>query len=90
MPEPRRRFAVVEDVVTVRVVLAVVPDGVTVEGEKLHDAPTGRPVQLKETVDAKPLSDVMETVVEALCPAANVSAGNEVVTEKSPAGRLIV
>lgn len=89
LPYLQNRSAVVGEVVMVRVVVAVPPDGMTAAGEKLQDAPAGRPEQLNVTVDVKPFNDVMETVVEALCPAARDMEGRELTTEKSGAGRLI-
>jgi hypothetical protein len=43
--ELRRRALTAEDAETVSVVVAVAPAGVTVVGEKLHDAFTGNPEQ---------------------------------------------
>lgn len=64
--ESRWSFAVVVNVLTVSIV-EVVPGGVTVGGEKLHDAPAGNPdVQLKETEESKPLAGVIEIVVVPL------------------------
>ena len=71
------------DVVTVSVVEATPPDGVTVWGEKLHDAPEGNPEQLNETVELNPCSGVTETVVVPLCPAVTVSDAGEAATVKS-------
>jgi hypothetical protein len=41
--------ACIVEVDTVSVVVAVPPDGVSVAGEKLHDAPWGKPEQARET-----------------------------------------
>jgi len=41
-------------VATVSVVWALVPDGVTVWGEKLQEAPEGNPVHAKETAELNP------------------------------------
>ena len=49
-----RRAAVVVEVAIVSVVGADAPEGLTVAGEKLHEAPEGRPEQLKETAELKP------------------------------------
>jgi hypothetical protein len=43
-------------------------DGVTVDGEKLHDTPTGRPEQLNETAEANPPTGVTVTVAPVLWP----------------------
>jgi hypothetical protein len=77
-------------VVTVSVV-DVVPGGVTVDGEKLQDAPAGNPdEQLSETAELNPLSSAIVTVVVPLCPAVTVTDVGEAATEKSGGGRLIV
>jgi hypothetical protein len=49
------------------------PEGVTVAGEKLHEAPTGKPEQLNDTAALNPFTGVSEIDSEALCPAANVT-----------------
>jgi len=74
-------------VVTVSIV-DVAPGGVTVDGEKLHDAPEGNPEQANETDELNPESDVTETIVVPLLPAVTVNEEGEVVTEKS--GRSMV
>ena len=84
------KAAVVAEAVTVSVVAAVPPDGMTVAGEKLQDASAGRPEQLKETGEVNPFSDVIETVTEPLSPAVRLREGKELATEKSGAGRLMV
>jgi hypothetical protein len=43
-------------------VVDVVPGGITVNGEKLHEAPEGKPEQLKETAESNPFVGV--TVAE--------------------------
>jgi hypothetical protein len=78
-----RNSTVVVEVVTVRVVEATPPDGVTVDGEKLHVAPEGIPEQLNETEELKPFVGVTETPVVPLCPAVTVSDAGEAATEKS-------
>lgn len=81
--EPWRRAAVAEDVATVSVV-DVVPGGVTVCGEKLHDAPAGNPdEQLNDTGESNPYSGVTVIVVVPLCPTVTVSDAGEGATEKS-------
>ena len=39
---------------TVSIVVATPPDGVTIDGEKLQDAPAGNPEQLNVVAEAKP------------------------------------
>ena len=85
----RWRVAVVAEVVTVSVVEVAAPDGVTVAGEKLHDAPLGNPEQLNETGELKPFWGVTETAVVPLCPPVTVSDVGEATMEKS-GGRLMV
>jgi hypothetical protein len=75
---------------TVNVVEAAAPGGVTVAGEKLHEAPVGRPEQAKVTAELKPYSGVTEIVAVPLCPAVTVNDAGEAATEKSGAGRLMV
>jgi hypothetical protein len=55
-----RSAAVVADVAIVRVVEDAAPDGVTVAGEKLHDAPEGRPAQANVTAELNPFCGVIE------------------------------
>ena len=76
----------VAEVATVRVV-DVVPGGVTVEGEKLHDAPVGRPEQANETAESNPFEGVTETVVVPLLPAFTVREAGEAAMEKP--GRMV-
>ena len=58
--------------------------GVTVGGEKLHVAPTGKPdVQLNETAPLNPLIEVTLIVSKALSPALIVSEGKVAWIEKS-------
>ena len=71
------------DVVTVSVV-EVVPGGVTVVGEKPHEAPEGNPdVQLNDTVELKPFTGVTVTVVVPLCPPVTVNDDGDGAMEKS-------
>jgi hypothetical protein len=77
------RTGVVEDVANVRVVEAVEPDGVTVAGEKPHDAPEGSPEQANETAELKPFAGVTEIDAVPLCPGVTVNDAGEAVTEKS-------
>ena len=78
----RWSFAVVEGAVTVSVVVAVPLAGVTVDGEKLHVAPAGKPEQANETGALNPFAGVTEIVVVTLCPASTVIDGREDDIEK--------
>jgi len=75
---------------TVSVVVAAAPDGVTVVGEKLHEAPDGKPEQLNETAEANPFCGVTVTVVFPGCPDEMVSDAGATATAKSAGGRLMV
>ena len=77
------------EVVTVRVVEAATPEGLTVAGEKMQAAPEGKPEQLNVTAAWKPLTGATATVAVPLCPAMTVSEAGASDTEKS-AGRVIV
>jgi hypothetical protein len=88
--EFRWRAALVVKVLTVSVVDAGAPDGVKVAGEKLHEAPAGRPVQLNPTAELNPFDGVTVTVVVLLRPVVKDVAVGDVITEKSAAGRLMV
>lgn len=66
----------------VRAVEAGARGGVTVAGEKLHEAPDGNPEQLKETVELNPLAGVTVTVVAALSPAVTVIDAGLALTAK--------
>jgi hypothetical protein len=57
---------VVAEVAIVSVVEADAPEGVTVAGEKLHDAPVGSPEQVKETPELNPFAAVTEIAVVPL------------------------
>jgi hypothetical protein len=81
-PAWRRKAAIDAEVVTVSVVDAAPPEGVTVCGKKLHVAPEGRPEQLKETAESNPFSGVTEIEVVPLCPAVMVNDAGEAATEK--------
>jgi hypothetical protein len=74
--------AVVVEVATVSVVETAWPAGVTLAGEKLHDAPWGNPEQLNETVEAYPFCGVTCTEAVPLLPLATVMAAGERATEK--------
>ena len=80
--ELRWSAAVVAAVVTVSVVEATPPDGVTIGGAKLHEAPAGNPEQAKETAELKPFSGVTETVVVPLCPPVTESNAGVAATVK--------
>ena len=50
------------------VLAAAVPFGVTVAGEKLHEASLGRPEHAKLTAALKPLTGVTDRPIVPLCP----------------------
>ncbi len=79
------RWSVADDagVVTVNIVDDEAPEGVTVDGEKLHDAPVGSPEQLNKTVELNPFCGVIKMVVVPLCPAATLSEAGDATMEKS-------
>jgi hypothetical protein len=77
----RCRAAADAGAVTVSVV-DVVPGGVTVAGEKLHDAPAGRPEQANETAESKPPTGVTETVIVPLLPAFKFNDTGDAAIEK--------
>jgi hypothetical protein len=81
-----RRALTAEDAETVSVVVAVAPAGVTIDGEKLHDASTGNPEQLKETAALKPFCGVMDTRIVPLCPEATVKEEGATETVKFAGG----
>lgn len=78
--------AIDPEVETVRVVEAVEPEGVTVAGEKLQDAPEGSPEQLNETAELNPFAGVIDTVAVAFCPPVTLWNAGVAATEKSAAG----
>lgn len=84
------RLALAEVVAIVRVVVAALPVGITVDGEKLQVPPVGRPVQAKETAAEKPFWGVMVIVEVPLDPAVTVSEVGLAPTLKSGVGKLIV
>lgn len=88
--ESRRTELTAAGADTVKVVDAAEPDGVTVAGEKLHDAPEGKPEQAKETAAPNPFCGVTDTAVVPLCPAVIETEEGEIATEKSGAGRSMV
>jgi hypothetical protein len=55
-----------------KVVLAALPLGVTVDGLKLQVAPVGRPLHAKLTCELKPFTGVTVMVVCAVAPAVTV------------------
>jgi hypothetical protein len=79
----RARAGVVEEVATVSVVEAAAPDGVTVAGEKLHDAPAGKPEQANVTLELNPPSSCTVMVVVPLCPAWTETDAGLIATVKS-------
>jgi hypothetical protein len=92
--ELRRKARLGVEVLTVSAVEVAVPEGVTVAGEKLHDAPVGNPVQLNETGEANELRGVTVTVEVPLCPAVTLSVCGEIAIVKLgvdvAGGRLMV
>ena len=72
------------------VVAAVPPEGVTFVGEKLHDAPVGRPEQTKVTVESNPPDGVIVIVVVALLPAITVADEGLTAMEKVDEGMRYV
>lgn len=74
------------DVLTVSVVVAATPDGVTIAGEKAQVAPAGKPEQVNEAEESKPFCGVIVTVVVPLCLASTVIDAGETVIEKSGGG----
>ena len=86
--ELRWTAAVSPLVLTVSVeVEAAVPEGVTEAGEKLHDAPAGKPEQENITAVATRFRGVTETVTVPLCPLVTESAAGVTATAKLT-GRL--
>lgn len=78
-----------ELVATVKVVEIDAPPGVTVEGEKLHDAPAGSPEHANDTAWLNPLSGAMLTWVVAVPPPVTVKEVGDSVSVKSGTGKLI-
>ncbi|MGA8529266.1 MAG: hypothetical protein WB622_06090, partial [Acidobacteriaceae bacterium] len=72
------------------VVVAGLPDGVTVAGEKVQVAREGNPEQAKETAEVKPFSGATLMKAEALCPELTETTEAEAESEKSGGGRLMV
>ena len=68
------------------VVGAALREGVTVGGEKLHEATVGSPEQLNVTPALKPFAAVTQTVVVPLFPAVTVKDPGEAVSVKSGGG----
>jgi hypothetical protein len=79
----RSRAALAAEVATVTVVEAAAPDGVTVAGAKLQDAPDGSPEHVNVTAALKPFTGVTVSVAVPLCPAATVNAAGDAAIEKS-------
>ena len=87
-PAGRWIAAIDTSVVTFSVVEATPADGVTVSGEKMHVAPVGNPEQLKETVELKPPTGVIEIEVVPNCPAVTVDDAGVAAREKSGTGNV--
>ena len=79
---PEREASCIGVVVIVSVDEAIEPEGVTVDGEKVHDAHEGNAEQVREVSAANPFCGVTNTVVVPLVPAAMVSDAGETSTEK--------
>jgi hypothetical protein len=80
--EPEREACCTGVVVIVSVDEAIEPEGVTVDGEKVHDAHEGNPAQVREVSAANPFCGVTSTVVVPLVPATMASDAGETSTEK--------
>ena len=76
-------IAVTAEVFSVRVVDAGAWEGATVDGEKLHESPTGKPAQLNVTEELKPFTGVTVIWTEPVCPAFRVSEPGESARVKS-------
>src|ERR1039458_5761375 len=80
--EPEREASCIGVVVIVSVDEAIEPEGVTVDGEKVHDAHEGNPAQVREVSAENPFCGVTSTVAVPLVPAATASDAGETSTEK--------
>jgi hypothetical protein len=80
--ELRCKAEAVAEVLTVRVVEAVAPEGVTVGGAKLHDTPEGKPVQLNETAEENEFCGVTRTDAAPLWPVVTFRVVGETVMLK--------
>lgn len=80
---------VVAEAVTVSVVDTGAISGVTLDGEKLHDAPEGKPEQLNRIADLKSFCCVTVTDILPLLPAGTVSDAGEAEMEKSGGGLIV-
>ena len=76
--------------VTLRVVLAALPLGVTVDGLKLQVAPVGSPLQAKLTGELKPFTGVTVMVVCAVEPAVTVPLAGDAPIVKLGTGACTV
>ena len=65
------------------VVDAEVPEGVTVAGEKLHEAPVGSPEQVNDDRGGEAVLRRYRYRGRAICPAVMVSEEGEAATAKS-------
>jgi hypothetical protein len=79
---PEREASCIGVVVIVSVDEAIEPEGVTVDGEKVHDAHEGNAEQVREVSAANPFCGVTNTVVVPLVPAVMVSDAGVTPTEK--------
>jgi hypothetical protein len=85
-----RAAALFAGAVIVRVVVAALPEGVTVAGLNAHEAPAGNPEQAKLTAALNPFCGVIVSVVVPVPPALSVSELGEAANVKLGGGRLIV
>ena len=65
-------------------------EGVTVEGEKLHVAPAGKPEQANDTNALNPFEGVTVMVAVPDCPWFTVIDAGDAAKEKSGGGKLMV
>jgi hypothetical protein len=72
-------------VVTVSAVVALPPEGTTVAGEKLHDAPAGSPEHANVAGELNPLRAAIVTLVVPVWPALTVIVAELIATLKSAA-----
>jgi hypothetical protein len=68
------------------VVVAAVPEGVTVAGAKEHVAPAGSPEQAKVTAELNPFTGVTDSVTVPWSPESTVSDDGEALSVKLGAG----
>lgn len=89
-PRGQCKAALLAVVLTVSVLLAAAPFGVTLLGLKLHEASDGNPLHANVTCELNPFCGVTVNVALPLCPATMVRLIGLTDTWKSGAGKLIV